>query len=134
MVITCLPATSLTGTEQDRTASRFTITVQAPHKPSPQPNFVPVRPRSLRSTHSNMRPSSTFTLAGLPLRVKEMVRSMKTSPARALDRKSTRLNSSHLGISYAVFCLKKKKKQTDEHLSRDPSFHGETTSERVTGR
>src|SRR5205814_10151177 len=28
------------------------------------------------------------------------------------DRKSTRLNSSHLGISYAVFCLKKKKKNT----------------------
>src|SRR5205814_9644429 len=27
------------------------------------------------------------------------------------DRKSTRLNSSHLGISYAVFCLKKKKKR-----------------------
>src|SRR5438045_7393803 len=27
------------------------------------------------------------------------------------DRKSTRLNSSHLGISYAVFCLKKKKTQ-----------------------
>src|SRR5438045_9455926 len=26
------------------------------------------------------------------------------------DRKSTRLNSSHLGISYAVFCLKKKRK------------------------
>src|SRR5256885_7319788 len=30
-------------------------------------------------------------------------------PAGALDRKSTRLNSSHLVISYAVFCLKKKK-------------------------
>src|SRR5437899_7714358 len=28
------------------------------------------------------------------------------------DRKSTRLNSSHLGISYAVFCLKKKKNKT----------------------
>src|SRR5437899_6018649 len=28
---------------------------------------------------------------------------------QAIDRKSTRLNSSHLGISYAVFCLKKKK-------------------------
>src|SRR5258705_862784 len=28
---------------------------------------------------------------------------------REIDRKSTRLNSSHLGISYAVFCLKKKK-------------------------
>src|SRR2546426_4520250 len=31
--------------------------------------------------------------------------------ALAEDRKSTRLNSSHLVISYAVFCLKKKKKQ-----------------------
>src|SRR5438874_8029124 len=31
--------------------------------------------------------------------------------ALALDRKSTRLNSSHVEISYAVFCLKKKKKQ-----------------------
>src|SRR5205814_9642061 len=30
-----------------------------------------------------------------------------------LDRKSTRLNSSHLGISYAVFCLKKKSHQSD---------------------
>src|ERR1035438_10682942 len=30
-------------------------------------------------------------------------------PNLAVDRKSTRLNSSHLGISYAVFCLKKKK-------------------------
>src|SRR2546426_9308721 len=30
------------------------------------------------------------------------------------DRKSTRLNSSHLVISYAVFCLKKKKKQKEE--------------------
>src|SRR5947199_1560592 len=30
----------------------------------------------------------------------------------ALDRKSTRLNSSHLGTSYAVFCLKKKTKTT----------------------
>src|SRR5258705_8815733 len=29
---------------------------------------------------------------------------------QVIDRKSTRLNSSHLGISYAVFCLKKKKK------------------------
>src|SRR5436305_8651276 len=30
---------------------------------------------------------------------------------RSADRKSTRLNSSHVRISYAVFCLKKKKKQ-----------------------
>src|SRR5256885_6304908 len=31
------------------------------------------------------------------------------------DRKSTRLNSSHLVISYAVFCLKKKKTHTQRH-------------------
>src|SRR5205814_7230635 len=32
-----------------------------------------------------------------------------------LDRKSTRLNSSHLGISYAVFCLKKKRDKNHEY-------------------
>src|SRR3712207_7527381 len=32
-------------------------------------------------------------------------------PQRGRDRKSTRLNSSHANISYAVFCLKKKKKE-----------------------
>src|SRR6266571_107794 len=33
-------------------------------------------------------------------------------PGRDRDRKSTRLNSSHMSISYAVFCLKKKKART----------------------
>src|SRR2546430_12865706 len=35
-----------------------------------------------------------------------------------LDRKSTRLNSSHSQISYAVFCLKKKKKNRPPHAAR----------------
>src|SRR5438445_9917474 len=35
-----------------------------------------------------------------------------------IDRKSTRLNSSHANISYAVFCLKKKKKKTIQ-ISKD---------------
>src|SRR5690625_5451693 len=34
------------------------------------------------------------------------------------DRKSTRLNSSHVAISYAVFCLKKKKQHQDSHHER----------------
>src|SRR5256886_10702566 len=38
------------------------------------------------------------------------IRSLE-KPVIAADRKSTRLNSSHSQISYAVFCLKKKKKQ-----------------------
>src|SRR5690348_17488205 len=37
------------------------------------------------------------------------------------DRKSTRLNSSHPSISYAVFCLKKKKKNTTTHTHNYPS-------------
>src|SRR5258705_8290472 len=36
--------------------------------------------------------------------------------SRCPDRKSTRLNSSHLGISYAVFCLKKKKNYTHRRI------------------
>src|SRR6266571_3776260 len=38
----------------------------------------------------------------------------KPQPGRRVDRKSTRLNSSHMSISYAVFCLKKKKLATNE--------------------
>src|SRR5438876_9004393 len=38
-------------------------------------------------------------------------------PGMILDRKSTRLNSSHPSISYAVFCLKKKKKQNTKTLN-----------------
>ena len=37
------------------------------------------------------------------------------------DRKSTRLNSSHLVISYAVFCLKKKKKNHKHHTYKHPT-------------
>src|SRR5438477_9716712 len=36
-----------------------------------------------------------------------------------IDRKSTRLNSSHMSISYAVFCLKKKKKKYKKHKHHD---------------
>src|SRR3712207_7134141 len=35
----------------------------------------------------------------------------------AVDRKSTRLNSSHANISYAVFCLKKKKKKRHQYCT-----------------
>src|SRR4051812_49647550 len=47
------------------------------------------------------------------------------------DRKSTRLNSSHMSISYAVFCLKKKKKKNknvtyDEESERRVDTHTHT--------
>src|SRR5947199_5777720 len=47
---------------------------------------------------------------GIPNRFRHQSRIVS---AFDVDRKSTRLNSSHLGISYAVFCLKKKKKRLD---------------------
>src|SRR5699024_11957164 len=39
----------------------------------------------------------------------------KGNPKKAIDRKSTRLNSSHVSISYAVFCLKKKTTSPNEN-------------------
>src|SRR5690242_7648065 len=53
--------------------------------------------------------------SGTSLSVSPFTPSAPTSASRCavavqLDRKSTRLNSSHMSISYAVFCLKKKKK------------------------
>src|SRR5689334_23556301 len=42
-------------------------------------------------------------------RARHVLRRGHQQPALAQDRKSTRLNSSHSSISYAVFCLKKKK-------------------------
>src|SRR5690625_5614765 len=38
------------------------------------------------------------------------------------DRKSTRLNSSHVAISYAVFCLKKRRKQARREITRVPTW------------
>src|SRR5260221_10105884 len=45
---------------------------------------------------------------------KQIIRKSDANQLHSRDRKSTRLNSSHTVISYAVFCLKKKKKQTSQ--------------------
>src|SRR3970282_2708066 len=42
--------------------------------------------------------------------------------SRRRDRKSTRLNSSHITISYAVFCLKKKKNMMTVHRQQDREY------------
>src|SRR5207248_4098522 len=52
-----------------------------------------------------------YARAGTPRRLRASAaacRSRRGGPSALLDRKSTRLNSSHRTISYAVFCLKKK--------------------------
>src|SRR5262245_31271780 len=55
-------------------------------------------------------PDSPAFLAAETVRSEWVIR-VDGSVRQRPDRKSTRLNSSHLGISYAVFCLKKKNKQ-----------------------
>src|SRR5436853_7852564 len=63
-------------------------------------------PISSSASNSRDPPAPGFGSAGL----------RETRADRRRDRKSTRLNSSHLGISYAVFCLKKKKKSETKKL------------------
>src|SRR5262245_63479521 len=53
--------------------------------------------------------SSHTATVGQQAQVRRGIRSIPVGSLSEPDRKSTRLNSSHLGISYAVFCLKKKK-------------------------
>src|SRR5215475_10256250 len=59
-------------------------------------------------------------------------RHSSSSAVRLADRKSTRLNSSHVKISYAVFCLKKKKhRHTRLLLRRQRAAHPDPAAERV---
>src|SRR5256885_4477559 len=55
------------------------------------------------------RPEHRRATLGVFVRFDGAMFALLRSQAQSLDRKSTRLNSSHLVISYAVFCLKKKK-------------------------
>src|SRR5690625_6833783 len=52
-----------------------------------------------------------------------MMESIVDTAAAMIDRKSTRLNSSHVAISYAVFCLKKKKQQTHTLIEQDSTHN-----------
>ena len=69
-VRTSRPSTWQTGTRQLSTTSPSRRTEQAPHSPSPQPSFDPVRPRSRRRTSSRRRPPGTATSTDRPLTVK----------------------------------------------------------------
>src|SRR5256885_6776805 len=85
-----------------------------------------------RPPRSTLFPYTTLFRSPGPLNRHLAFRSIETEAQRfpASDRKSTRLNSSHLVISYAVFCLKKKKKshfhvpsRRRATLPRPPHFH-----------
>src|SRR5690242_21551346 len=63
-----------------------------------------------RSSERNRERADTFHRA-LQLVAGDTGRDTRRRAGHDEDRKSTRLNSSHMSISYAVFCLKKKKKK-----------------------
>src|SRR5256885_8303583 len=66
---------------------------------------------------ASKRPCSSRTRRSLVMPGRHLSKGCSGANSSTLDRKSTRLNSSHLVISYAVFCLKKKKirKNTVKH-------------------
>src|SRR5947199_7690620 len=74
-----------------------------------------------RDLHSFPTRRSSDLLAGQPHPLPALVNELQRQDAHADqvgDRKSTRLNSSHLGTSYAVFCLKK---NIDFHMADWPT-------------
>src|SRR5256885_11059573 len=76
--------------------------------------FLMIRrpPRSTLFPYTTLFRSVLLALLSTPTWAQYAHRSNPGDPTKA-DRKSTRLNSSHLVISYAVFCLKKKKKHDE---------------------
>src|SRR5256885_11552882 len=92
---------------------------------------LPMSLTSTKSTQSHSGSSSIVTACGWrfgklsrqPVSTTPAPRRSESSVSWAKDRKSTRLNSSHLVISYAVFCLKKKKTMS-RHDGRDTRFQG----------
>src|SRR5207253_11031770 len=76
--------------------------------------------RSVEDVHQRRLPGAVLAeqrvhLAGKEVKVDAVVRDDAGEP----DRKSTRLNSSHVAISYAVFCLKKKKKKKNKKYTKN---------------
>src|SRR5205814_2264049 len=71
------------------------------------PSFEMLNPRNLRSSGRATALFASLTFSRSFVVRNRLTEAITRSPAELLDRKSTRLNSSHLGISYAVFCLKK---------------------------
>src|SRR5438045_5070558 len=63
----------------------------------------------------------------------ELAKSIRAVRRPVADRKSTRLNSSHLGISYAVFCLKKKKQRNHRAQETTVNIHRRILKRRANG-
>src|SRR2546426_7373409 len=79
--------------------------------------FLMIRrpPRSTLFPYTTLFRSRNFIPTSIAFASFALVMAGVAELSQTEDRKSTRLNSSHLVISYAVFCLKKKKKLSTDH-------------------
>src|SRR5437660_6639434 len=87
-------------------------------------------PRSTLFPYTTLFRSSDCWIFGDTLEHLKDPQPVQDRPRILKDRKSTRLNSSHVAISYAVFCLKKKKKNT----SREKRYYVQNTTTRSSQR
>src|SRR5882757_7258030 len=100
MVRIVLSAASLIGVMQDRVASPSMITVQAPHNPAPQPNFVPTIPSSSRRAHSSGISGSTSPAIFRPLTRRLIIVPQPPPSALKLARRKGRLRTA--GAEYRL--------------------------------
>src|SRR2546429_5604385 len=96
--------------------------------------FLMIRrpPRSTLFPYTTLFRSSTGLPGSYGTRSAIDARKRLTPACAGVDRKSTRLNSSHGYISYAVFCLKKKKEQHEPSHSRGRRRYSDPTDDRDT--
>src|SRR5947209_12845093 len=99
--------------------------------------MTPPQPRSplfpYTTLFRSLAPHLRLRRGGRPQRPRRARRRERRRGPRREDRKSTRLNSSHANISYAVFCLKKKKERTRRRSILAPSTMTYTLNRRQGG-
>src|SRR3989454_5511189 len=83
---------------------------------SPEPPAGSMRPAGQKLAHFRQQRIGLLEHRAVA-RARDLLVIRARNAPRQGDRKSTRLNSSHLVISYAVFCLKKKKNTRDNQCS-----------------
>src|SRR5438034_4136289 len=105
-----------------------TISSQSRKKPSTNTKIIAVMRDS-----APLEPSAAAAaeiIAWPPSRRKTSEKTLAPTKMKKImaltDRKSTRLNSSHTVISYAVFCLKKKKKNKEKEITRNANTNRAT--------
>src|SRR3989337_3137060 len=93
----------------------------------PYPTLFRSKSTRLNSSHG-IRDATVTGVQTCALRSEEHTSELQSRWSPYLDRKSTRLNSSHGSISYAVFCLKKKKKTHTPNNAHSTALDAHTTT------